>query len=44
MVQREKRFPFADPVLADVAANLIIAARVPLFDKAVSDRVITGQP
>ncbi len=33
MVQREKRFPFADPVLAHIAANLVIAARVPRFDK-----------
>ena len=34
MVQREKRFPFADAVRADVAANLIIAARVSVLDKA----------
>ena len=34
MVQRKERLSFADSVLGHVAPNLVIAARVPLFDNA----------
>lgn len=34
MVQRQERLSFPDPVLSHVPTNLVIAAQVPLFDKA----------